>query len=49
MKLKQIMQVGIPAGIQGMLFSLANVTVQSSINSFDDTIISGRQLRRQQH
>ena len=31
MKLKQIMQVGIPAGIQGILFSLANVTVQSSI------------------
>lgn len=39
MKLKQIMQVGIPAGIQGILFSLANVTVQSSINSFDDTTL----------
>ena len=33
------MQVGIPAGIQGILFSLANVTVQSSINSFDDTTL----------
>lgn len=39
MKLKQIMQVGIPAGLQGVLFSLANVTVQSSINSFDDTVL----------
>ena len=39
MKLKQIMQVCIPAGIQGILFSLANVTVQSSINSFDDTTL----------
>lgn len=39
LKLKQIMQVGVPAGIQGMLFSLANVTVQSSINSFDDTVL----------
>lgn len=39
MKLKQIMQVGIPAGLQGMLFSLANVTVQSSINSFDNTVL----------
>ena len=39
MKLKQIMQVGIPAGFQGVLFSLANVTVQSSINSFDDTVL----------
>ena len=39
MKLKQIMQVGIPAGFQGVLFSLANVTVQSSINSFNDTVL----------
>ena len=39
MKLKQIMQVGIPAGFQGVLFSLANVTVQSSSNSFDDTVL----------
>ena len=39
LKLKQIMQVGIPAGLQGVLFSLANVTVQSSINSFDDTVL----------
>ena len=38
-KLRQIMQVGIPAGIQGCLFSLANVTVQSAINSFQDTAI----------
>ena len=40
-KLKQIMQVGIPAGIQGMLFSLANVTVQSSVNSFGEVIMAG--------
>ena len=40
-KLKQIMQVGIPAGIQGMLFSLANVTVQSSVNSFGEIIMAG--------
>ena len=41
MKLKQIMQVGIPAGIQGILFSLANVTVQSSVNSFGEVIMAG--------
>ena len=35
------MQVGIPAGIQGMLFSLANVTVQSSVNSFGEVIMAG--------
>lgn len=42
------MQVGIPAGIQGMLFSLANVTVQSSVNSFGEVIMAG-QLCRHQH
>ena len=40
-KLKRIIQVGIPAGIQGMLFSLANVTVQSSVNSFGEVIMAG--------
>ncbi len=39
MKLKQIMRVGVPAGLQGILFSLSNVTVQSSINSFDNTTL----------
>lgn len=41
MKLKQIMRVGVPAGIQGVLFSLANVTVQSSVNSFGETVMAG--------
>lgn len=40
MKLKQIMRVGIPAGLQGVLFSLANVTVQSSVNSFGETVMA---------
>ena len=34
-----IMRVGIPAGIQGMVFSLSNVVIQSSINSFDSSVI----------
>ncbi len=29
-----IIKIGVPAGIQGMVFSLSNVVVQSSINSF---------------
>lgn len=33
-KLTRIMQIGIPAGFQGMMFSLSNVVIQSSINSF---------------
>ena len=34
-----IIKIGVPAGIQGMVFSLSNVVVQSSINSFDSSII----------
>lgn len=38
-----IVRVGIPSGINGMLFSLSNLIVQSSINSFNDTaIIAGK-------
>ena len=34
-----IIKIGVPAGIQGMVFSLSNVVIQSSINSFDSSII----------
>ncbi len=40
-KLPSILQIGLPAGFQGMLFSLANVFIQSSVNSFGTTIIAG--------
>lgn len=30
----QIIRIGLPAGLQGMIFSLSNVLIQSSINSF---------------
>lgn len=36
---KETMRIGIPAGLQGMAFSLSNVVIQSSINSFDSSII----------
>lgn len=35
----EIIKVGVPAGIQGMAFSLTNLVVQSSLNSFDSSII----------
>ena len=35
----EIIRIGIPSGLQGMVFSLSNVVVQSSINSFDSSII----------
>lgn len=39
--LGKIMSVGIPAGIQGSLFSISNVIIQSSINSFNSVVVSG--------
>lgn len=36
---KRILQVGLPAGFQGIVFSLSNVVIQSSINSFHSTAI----------
>ena len=35
----QILKVGLPAGFQGVVFSLSNVVIQSSINSFDDSAL----------
>ncbi len=37
----KILQVGLPAGFQGMLFSLANVVIQSSVNTFGDIVVAG--------
>ncbi len=40
-KLGQIISIGLPAGIQGTLFSLSNVVIQSSINLFGDVVVAG--------
>ena len=37
----KIVGKGLPAGIQSSLFSISNVTIQSSINSFGDVVMSG--------
>ncbi|MBQ7836920.1 MAG: MATE family efflux transporter, partial [Clostridia bacterium] len=39
--LVKILQVGLPAGLQGVVFSLSNVVVQSSINSFGPVVMAG--------
>ncbi len=39
--LKRIVFIGFPAGLQGMLFSVSNVIIQSSVNSFGATIVAG--------
>lgn len=37
--LKKIMQIGLPAGFQSLMYSLANIVIQASINSFGtDTV-----------
>ena len=40
-KFKQILRIGVPAGLQGILFSISNVLIQSSINSFGSTVVAG--------
>lgn len=35
----EIMKIGIPAGIQSLVFSFSNVVVQSSLNSFNDSYL----------
>ena len=39
--LKKIMEIGLPAGFQGILFSLSNVAIQASINSFGEIVMAG--------
>ncbi|MBQ3127618.1 MAG: MATE family efflux transporter [Clostridia bacterium] len=40
-ELIDIIKIGVPMGIQGSLFSLSNVIIQSSINSFGAAAIAG--------
>lgn len=40
-QLLKIVRIGLPAGIQGSLFSISNVLIQSSVNSFGDVVVSG--------
>ena len=39
--LKQTMEIGLPAGLQGVVFSLSNVVIQAAINSFGSAAIAG--------
>lgn len=40
-KVFQIMRLGLPAGFQGAIFSMSNVLIQSSINSFGESAMAG--------
>ena len=37
----KIVQIGVPAGVQGTLFAFSNVLIQSSINSFGSVVMAG--------
>ena len=38
---KKILQIGLPAGLQGTIFALSNVVIQSSVNSFGAVVMAG--------
>ena len=40
-KFRKIAAIGLPAGIQGSLFSISNVLIQSSVNSFGSIAMAG--------
>ncbi len=41
-RLWELVRIGIPAGIQGSLFSISNIIIQSAVNSFDSAaVVSG--------
>ncbi len=40
-KMWQIVRVGLPAGLQGCIFSISNVLIQSSVNSFGSVAMAG--------
>ena len=42
--LEKMLIIGIPAGIQGILFSISNVIIQSGVNTFPIEVISGNTI-----
>lgn len=40
-KLKLMIKIGLPAGIQGCIFSISNVIIQSNINAFGSIVMAG--------
>lgn len=40
-KFKSILKIGLPASFQGIVFSISNVIIQSSVNSFGAIVVAG--------
>lgn len=43
-KIGEIARIGLPAGLQGACFSLSNVLIQSTINSFGEIVVAGNSV-----
>lgn len=43
----EMLKIGLPAGLQGCLFSLSNVIIQSTVNSFGDIAVNGNTVASQ--
>lgn len=39
--IKETLRIGIPAGLQGMMFSISNLVIQSGVNSFGSVVVAG--------
>ena len=42
-----MIKIGVPSGLQGCLFSISNVVVQSSVNSFGEYVMAGNSYSQQ--
>ncbi|MBR4878259.1 MAG: MATE family efflux transporter [Clostridia bacterium] len=40
-KMAAMLKIGLPAGFQGIVFSISNMLIQSSVNSFGSTVMAG--------
>ena len=40
-RLKEILGIGIPSGVQSLLFSISNVMFQTNVNAFGSTVMAG--------
>jgi len=46
-ELADMIKIGLPSGVQGCVFSLSNVVIQSTINSFGSTAMTGNTIAAQ--
>ena len=44
--LKEMLQIGLPAGLQGMVFSISNILIQSAVNSLGTDVVAGSSAAR---